>query len=93
VVACVRPHDLALDRTPGSDALPLVVRHVLHVGPVVRVDLEDEATGRLVEAELPRERQAILMLKPGERVFARPQAVRLFLADATPGVVPGTGSV
>jgi sulfate transport system ATP-binding protein len=93
VVACVRPHDLALDRTPGPDALPLIVRHVLYVGPVVRVDLEDEATGRLVEGELPRERQAVLALAPGERVFARPQAVRLFPADAPGGVVPGRGTV
>jgi sulfate transport system ATP-binding protein len=91
VVACVRPHDLDLDRTPGPDALPLTVRHVLYVGPVVRVDLEDEATGRLVEAELPRERQALLALSPGERVFARPRAVRLF--PAAPGVVPDSGSV
>jgi sulfate transport system ATP-binding protein len=93
VIACVRPHDLALDRTPGPDALPLTVRHVLHVGPVVRVDLEDEATGRLIEAELPRERQAVLDLEPGERVFARPRAVRLFPPDAPPGVVPGPQSV
>jgi hypothetical protein len=69
------------------------VRHVLYVGPVVRVDLEDEATGRLVEGELPRERQAVLALAPGERVFARPQAVRLFPADAPGGVVPGRGTV
>jgi sulfate transport system ATP-binding protein len=93
VVACVRPHDLALDRAPGPDALPLTVRQVLHVGAVVRLDLEDEATGRLIEAEMPRERHAVLGLKPGERVFARPRAVRLFPGDATPGVVPGPGSV
>ena len=91
VVACVRPHDLEIDRAPGPDALPLTVRQVLHVGSVVRVDLEDEATGRLVEAELPRERQATLALAPGERVFARPRAVRLF--PAAPGVVPAPGSV
>jgi hypothetical protein len=59
----------------------------------VRVDLEDEATGRLIEAELPRERQAVLDLRPGERVFARPRAVRLFTPDVSPGVVPGQGSV
>jgi sulfate transport system ATP-binding protein len=92
-VACVRPHDLELSRTPGPDALALTVRHVLHVGPVVRVELEDEAGGRLVEAELPRDRQAALALSAGERVFARPRAVRLFPAGTPPGVVPDPGSV
>jgi sulfate transport system ATP-binding protein len=79
-LACVRPHDLEVDRRQGRRlSIPATVRHVSPVGPVVRVELERLDGGPMMEAELSRERYRELGLAVGDRVFAGPRVLRLFL--------------
>jgi sulfate transport system ATP-binding protein len=62
--------------------MPAVVRQVLAVGPLVRLELEAteaEASRDVIEVELARERHRALDLRVGDRVFVRPRVFRLFV--------------
>ncbi len=58
-----------------------IVRHLHTAGPVVRLELERQDGGGVVEAELSRERYRELHLEVGEQVFIRPRNLRVFLED------------
>jgi len=81
-VAYARPHEIEVTRERnGHPVIVAVVRQVLAVGPLVRVELESDEDGAradLIEAELPREHHRTLDLRVGDRVFVRPRALRLF---------------
>ena len=79
-IAYARPHEIGLERTPsGEGALAAVVRHVRPFGSVVRLELEQLDSSETIEVELPREVHAREHYEPGERVFVRPDKVKLFL--------------
>jgi sulfate transport system ATP-binding protein len=80
-VAYVRPHDIEVERGfLGHPLIPVVVRHVLAAGALVRLELERTDSGGLIEAELSRERYRDLNLQVGERASVRPRAVRVFVS-------------
>ena len=77
-----RPHDIEVLREQnGSDALPAVVHYVHSIGPIVRIELNREASAEVIEAELTKERQRELQLKAGDRVFVRARNVKVYAAD------------
>jgi sulfate transport system ATP-binding protein len=82
-VAYARPHDIDVDREQnGHSVIPAIIRQVLSIGPLVRLELEasgEHASRDRIEVELPRERQHALALRVGDRVFIRPRAFRLFV--------------
>ena len=81
-VGYVRSHDIVIERIPGDDSsIEAVVKHVLAVGPVVRVELELCESGGTVEAEVTREDFRELALKSGDSVFVRTRNVRVFVED------------
>jgi sulfate transport system ATP-binding protein len=81
-VAYVRPHDIEVMREPlDAGATSAVVLHLHTAGPVVRLELERQDGGGVVEAELSRERYRELHLEVGERIFIRPRNLRVFLDD------------
>jgi sulfate/thiosulfate transport system ATP-binding protein len=81
-VGYVRTHDVVVERA-SSDGTGIAarVRHILAVGPVVRVELDLIENNETVEAELTRELFRELELKVGESVFVRTRNVRLFVDD------------
>jgi sulfate/thiosulfate transport system ATP-binding protein len=83
-VMYARPHEIEVERDQNGHAvIAAVVRQVLAVGPVVRLELEasrEGASGDLIEVELSRERHCTLGLRVGDRVFARPRAIRAFVS-------------
>jgi len=80
-VGYVRSHDIEIEREPAdANAVQAVVRYVLSVGPLVRVDLE-MASGERIEVDLARDVADRLGLEVGEQVFARPRKVRVFTDD------------
>jgi sulfate transport system ATP-binding protein len=85
-VAYARPHDIDVDRERNGHAvIPAVVRQVLAVGPLVRLELEachEDGARDLIEVEMPRDRHRALALGVGDRVFVRPRSVRLFVEGA-----------
>jgi sulfate transport system ATP-binding protein len=96
----VRPHDLAITRTPDDDTRAATVVGVLHLGFEVRVELE-LLTGGHASAQLTREQAAELALEPGDSIFiAPPQGRRstttsVALIDAvaaTPGRSPSSSA-
>lgn len=81
-VGYVRSHDIEVERQPSdSSAVEAEVKHVHTVGPLVRVELLLNGSSEVVEAELSRDIADRLSLQAGERVFARPRKLKVFLGD------------
>ena len=81
-IGYVRTHDIVVERIPSDDAsIEATVKHVLAVGPVVRIELDLCENAETVEAELTREVYRELGLKVGESVFVRTRNVRVFVDD------------
>jgi sulfate/thiosulfate transport system ATP-binding protein len=77
-----RPHDIEIVReSDGAALLAATVIAVHAVGPVVRVELLRTDTGGQIDAELSREQQKRLDLRPGEDVFVRPRQLKVFMDD------------
>jgi sulfate/thiosulfate transport system ATP-binding protein len=80
--AYVRPHELEIERVAnGHPGLPARIIHVNPAGSVVRVQLEAEGRNTVIHAEVNPDRYAELGLRPGQKVFASPRRVRLFVPD------------
>jgi sulfate transport system ATP-binding protein len=81
-VAYVRPHDIEVTREQvDAGATRAIVLHLHTAGPVVRLELERQDGGGVVEAELSRERYRELHLEMGEEVYITPRNLRVFLED------------
>lgn len=70
--------DLSVERGDGAGFWARVT-HVSVVGALARIELESEAGGAPVKAEVPRATQADLGVSPGIRLWVRPRHVRLFV--------------
>jgi sulfate transport system ATP-binding protein len=78
-IGYARPHEIEVERQRnGASVVEAWVRHILPIGPVVRVELDRGDRG-VIEAELSHERYRALNLRVGESVFIRPRALRVFL--------------
>jgi sulfate transport system ATP-binding protein len=86
-VAYVRPHDIEIERSRNGEAvLEVLVRHVVSVGPAVRLELsrvEAGADHALIHAEISKERFRELRIDQGDIVFVRPRRLDLFPGRAT----------
>ncbi len=85
IAAYVRPHEIDLlpapeNPPPDKGALARIV-WIHRAGATVKVEVEVEATGQLVVAEIPRERWAQLALERGQLVLALPRDLRIFPTD------------
>jgi sulfate transport system ATP-binding protein len=81
-VGYVRPHDLDVRRERnGGTTVEARVRHIHPIGAVVRLALERDDNGEIMEAELSRERYRELALQTGESVHVKPQRLQLFVDD------------
>ncbi len=73
-VAYVRPHDIEIERSKnGQPAIAAIIKQIQPVGPIVRLQLNRQDTGQLIDAELSRERYRELGLKVSETVFIKPK--------------------
>jgi sulfate transport system ATP-binding protein len=79
-LAYVRNYEV--DLAPASDggpAMGAIVRRVRRLGSVVRLELDREEDGKVIEAELTRGRHEELGVVKGDRVFVSPRRARVFL--------------
>jgi sulfate transport system ATP-binding protein len=78
-VAYVRPHEFEIERV-ASDGNGIAVQlgRTLIVGPTARVELTRNDNAQIIDAELPAHRYRALDLKPGESLWVRPRAMRVF---------------
>jgi len=79
-VSYARPHELDVTRHRNGATIPVVVRQISMVGPIVRVELQ-AAAGEYLKAELTRESARDLNLQVGEEVHVRPQKLQTFEED------------
>jgi len=78
----VRPYDIAVERTAvEAGFIPAKILFVRAIGAMVRLELQREDTGELLEAELSKERYRALALKAGEQAFIKPKEVTVFVPD------------
>ena len=79
VSAYARPHDVELSREPiDGESFEVTVARVQGIGPTVRIELRRDGSEETIEAEITRERQRALSLRPGDRVHARPGHLSVF---------------
>jgi sulfate transport system ATP-binding protein len=79
VLAFARPHDIDIARGhAGEGSIPAVVKQVRIVGPLVRLELQQPGSARLIEVELTRERYQKDRYVSGDAVSLRPGNVRVF---------------
>jgi sulfate transport system ATP-binding protein len=76
--ALVRPHDLDVVSAAQPAIARATVRHIVRLGPVVRLQLRDDASGEALEAELPAARAEWLALEPGQSVRLGARHVKVF---------------
>jgi sulfate transport system ATP-binding protein len=81
-IAYVRPHEIDIAREAGSGVRATVV-HVRSAGTLVKLELRDDHSGELIEAELTREKYQESRFSVGETVFFLPRSARVFLQTAT----------
>src|SRR4030095_6457587 len=68
-----RPHDIAVDTTPGADGLAARWVHGTAVGPAARLEFAlESANAHTINVELTRERWRELALHPGDRAYLTP---------------------
>ncbi|HKQ30960.1 MAG TPA: sulfate/molybdate ABC transporter ATP-binding protein, partial [Burkholderiales bacterium] len=78
-IAYARPHDLDIERPGNSGAgLPAVIRRILTIGPIARLELETPANPRPIDVEIPRARLRELRVEEGDKVIVTARNVRLF---------------
>jgi sulfate transport system ATP-binding protein len=81
-IAYVRPHEFELRaQADGDGFIETVVESVTRAGPVLRLELRNHVSQQPIQVELPRLEETQLPLTVGSRIFARPTASKVFLAD------------
>ena len=74
-----RPHEVAVDRVPGTDSLAARLVHGGTVGPVARLEfMLEAASAHRINVELSRERYRELALRPGDVAYLKPTRLRQF---------------
>jgi sulfate transport system ATP-binding protein len=78
--AYVRPYELQVARHTGirNGAVVATVRYIGAAGPVVRLELEREDTGKSLDAEISRDLHRELKLIVGDKVDVTPRNLRTF---------------
>ena len=77
-ISYVRPHDLGIARKPSANDIKAIIRYVASTGPVVRLELERNDNGQMLEAEIPHEQYRELQLAVGDEVGVSPRNPRVF---------------
>jgi sulfate transport system ATP-binding protein len=78
-VAFVRPHEVEIERTPSDgNGIAVQLGRALIVGPTARVELSRCDNAQIIKAELSAHHYRELNLSPGERLWVRPRAMRVF---------------
>src|SRR3954469_24187624 len=79
-LAYVRTYEVDLAPAPnGTPTIEATVRRVRRMGSVVRLELDQDSNGKVIDAELTRARFEELGVNAGDRVFVSPRKARVFL--------------
>jgi len=78
-LAYIRPHELAIHQEQKSASFQAKINHIYAVGPIIRVELEQQNKG-IIEAEITKEEFKLLNLVAGQSVYLTAKNVQLFSA-------------
>lgn len=80
VTGYVRPHQITIEKfETNQTSISAIVTHIHAVGPIVYVEVLREDTNDYVEIELMNELFYELNIQLGERVFVRPNELKVFI--------------
>ncbi|GGI11170.1 sulfate/molybdate ABC transporter ATP-binding protein [Gottfriedia solisilvae] len=80
VTGYVRPHQISIEKfETNQTSISAIVTHIHAVGPIVYVEVLREDTKEYVEVELMNELFIKLNIELGERVFVRPNELKVFI--------------
>lgn len=82
VIAFIRPHDYTISKAQVEGGIPVVIRRILSLGAVTRVEAAtspiDSSAPRLLEVELAHQSLTKLALEQGQAVWLSPANMRVF---------------
>jgi sulfate transport system ATP-binding protein len=76
----IRPHDLDVQMTPGSDTVPARLRRLSHMGRDLQAELVLE-NDEVVIAQFPREQVDYTRIKTGDVLHVKSRQTRTFVPD------------
>lgn len=80
ITGYVRPHQITIEKfETNQTSISAIVTHIHAVGPIVYVEVLREDTNDYVEIELMNELFYELKIQLGERVFVRPNELKVFI--------------
>lgn len=80
VTGYVRPHQITIEKfETNQTSISAIVTHIHAVGPIVYVEVLREDTNEYVEVELMNDLFSELNIQLGERVFVRPNELKVFI--------------
>lgn len=80
VTAYVRPHQIKIEKYETNQAsVRSIVTHIHAIGPIVYVEVLREDTNEHIEIELMNDSFTDLKIKQGDRVFIRPNELKVFI--------------
>ncbi len=80
VTGYVRPHQITIEKfETNQTSISAIVTHIHAVGPIVYVEVLREDTNEYVEIELMNDLFYELDIQLGERVFVRPNELKVFI--------------
>jgi sulfate/thiosulfate transport system ATP-binding protein len=82
VTGYVRPHQITIEKIETNQtSISAIVTHIHAIGPIVYVEVQREDTKEYVEVELINDLFLDLNIKLGERVFVRPNELKVFIPE------------
>lgn len=74
-----RPHEMFITRTTddGHEYIPVNVLHINPAGALAKLDLQ-RRSGRIIQAELPKQVIDDLKIKKNDDIFVRPKTMKVF---------------
>lgn len=73
-----RPHEISITKTPKNlEYIEAIVEHINPAGSLVKLELERKS-GQLIQAEIPKSIITELEVKKGDKVFMRPESMKVF---------------
>jgi sulfate transport system ATP-binding protein len=78
----LRPQDIQIELSPSSDAIPVTVERIIHLGWEIQLELR-LSIEREIRATLNRETFDALCLRPSQTVYLRPKHIRVFSSNGS----------
>lgn len=79
-VGYARPHDMEVFREESEGAIKAMIKDIISIGPIVRLDLSRYDNGSPIEVQLLKDQYVTMKLAEGDLVYVRPKKLKVFVS-------------